>query len=142
MTTILGSCVSVCLFDPIQAIGGMNHYIFPDNPDTKTATLRHGPFAIETLLDEMMRLGVVPFNLRAKVFGGGGTLTSLDCGIQVGRRNVNVALEELKRQKIQISSKRVLGSSGVMIKMLTSTGDVWLRKIKNELDHPASADHR
>lgn len=75
ITTVLGSCVSTCLWDPVQRVAGMNHFMLPGDTATAaspwTASARFGVYAMELLINDMIRIGADRTRLVAKVFGGG-----------------------------------------------------------------------
>jgi chemotaxis protein CheD len=73
VSTILGSCVAVCLYDPIAQIGGINHFMLPFWNGQGLASPKYGNIAIERLVEKMISLGCKKNNLKAKVFGGGET---------------------------------------------------------------------
>ena len=81
MVTVLGSCVSACLIDTVNGIAGMNHFLLPSDKglgeETYGSAARYGMYAMELLIDEMMRLGADKRQLQAKVFGGGNVLSNL-----------------------------------------------------------------
>src|SRR5690242_14967867 len=70
ITTILGSCVAVCVWDPVARIGGMNHFMLPFDSGTQTATPRYAKHATATLLVDVALAGARLTRLRAKIFGG------------------------------------------------------------------------
>lgn len=105
---ILGSCVAVCLWDPISGIGGATHYLLPSWDGRGTASPRYGDVAIGVLLQKLMEAGADRKQLRAKVFGGGclfdfmrGQDSSKD---HLGKRNVQMAIEILAKEHIPVIS--------------------------------------
>jgi chemotaxis protein CheD len=123
VSTILGSCVAVCLWDTRLRLGGMNHYVLPrsmqEPPDP-----RFGDVAIDQLFDGMTRLGCHAAGLQAKVFGGAAVLPFGTNRDTVGDANVRVAIEMLRRYGIPIVTRRTGGHFGVLIRFHTETGDV------------------
>lgn len=105
LRTVLGSCVAVCLFDPVAGIGGMNHYVYP--PRSKTQATRFsnttfsGDLCMEGLLDSMLREGAKRERLRAKAFGG-GKLFQHDEVLHVGKRNSSFAKYWLENEGIPL----------------------------------------
>jgi chemotaxis protein CheD len=124
INTILGSCVSVCLFDPILKIGGMNHYMLPYWNGQGLASPKYGNIAIEKLIDKMISLGCNKNNLKAKIFGGGEVIETQVVQFHIGTRNIEVARQSLEERKIPIISSSVGGKLGRKIEFLTLTGDV------------------
>jgi chemotaxis protein CheD len=112
ITTVLGSCVSVCLFDGVNRIGGMNHYMLPGDVGGRSGSARYGTHAMQLLLEHVIQLGGVRSNLEAKVFGAGRVMDGMG---DVGRQNADFALRYLKKEKIRITAVDV--------------GDIWPRKI-------------
>ncbi|MDP4266700.1 MAG: chemotaxis protein CheD [Bacteroidota bacterium] len=131
--TILGSCVAICLYDPILKIGGMNHYMLPLWKGSGDATPKYGDIAIDRLLNKMLSMGSVQNSLVAKVFGGGEVITTSSSQFNVGEQNVNVAYELLKNEKINIVASSVGGKFGRRIQFNTSNGTV-LHKIIEKQD--------
>jgi chemotaxis protein CheD len=104
--TTLGSCIAACLWDRERRIGGLNHFMLPESSGG-TDGGRYGSFAMELLINEMMKRGANRLTMEAKVFGGGaviGGMTSLN----VGQRNTDFVLDYLKTERIPIVSKDVL----------------------------------
>src|SRR6266436_6129959 len=99
VTTILGSCVAVCLWDAKLGVGGMNHYVLPDAPDAQVNT-RYGTVANEALLKKLLALGCQTKTLQAKVFGGSQTLTNGNYELSLGARNVRLAVDFLREKGI------------------------------------------
>ena len=111
VTTVLGSCVSVCLWDPLQKIGGINHFMLPLWNGEGLASPRYGNIAIDKLIEKVTGLGADPENIRAKVFGGGDVLT---CNgfLSIGQRNIELARDHLADAKIPIISADTGGKNG------------------------------
>jgi chemotaxis protein CheD len=129
--TLLGSCVAVCLFDPIHQIGGMNHILLPGMADMKKfdAPARYGIHAMELLINKIMRLGGDRRLLTAKIFGGAHLLPSISYENGIGRKNVAFVKEFLRNESIQIISNDIEGHESRRIYFHTDTGEVFLRRI-------------
>lgn len=110
LTTVLGSCVAACLVDRSAGIGGMNHFMLPDGGSAG----RYGAFAMELLINEMMKRGARRERLEAKIFGGGHVLGHLSA-LNIGERNVRFVERFLADERIAIVSRDVL--------------DVWPRRV-------------
>jgi len=135
VSTILGSCVSVCLWDPVLRFGGINHYMLPFWNGQGLASPKFGNIAIEKLLDKMLALGSNPKNLQAKIFGGAEVIETNVNMFHIGDRNVALAREMLNTVKIPIISSSVSGKLGRKIIYFTETGEVRHRFInKQSLD--------
>ena len=128
VSTILGSCVAVCLWDSHLRIGGMNHYVLPHRAD-EAHSPRFGDVAIDQLLEGMTRLGCHVASLRAKIFGGAAVLPFGASGETVGHQNVRIALDRLRHHGIPLLARRTGGRSGVLIRLYTETGDVLVRRL-------------
>jgi len=128
VSTVLGSCVAVCLFDRHHRAGGMNHFVLPYNPAGEDS-LRYGDVALERLRARMLRLGCDIEDLRAKVFGGAAVLPFGEAGDTVGTKNVAIAIEWLRCQSIPVVSRRTGGKNGLLIRFHTGSGKVLVRKI-------------
>lgn len=97
ITTVLGSCIAACLWDPRARIGGMNHFLLPEGPPGDGSPLRYGLHAMELLINALLRQGADRTSLRAKLFGGGQLLPHLP---DIGARNVTFAQDFLRREGI------------------------------------------
>lgn len=124
INTILGSCVAVCLFDPVTNIGGMNHYMLPYWNGQGLASPKYGNIAIEKLVDKMISLGCHKHNLKAKIFGGGEVIETQVVQFHIGLRNIELAKQFLEEKKIPIIASSVGGKLGRKIEFITSTGEV------------------
>ncbi len=131
--TLLGSCVAVCLFDPVRQIGGMNHILLPGRADMKgfDAPARYGINAMELLINKIMNLGGNRKFLRAKAFGGAHLLPAISEENGVGRKISAFVLEFLKNESIRIVNQDLGGHESRRIYFHTSTGDVFLKRIRS-----------
>jgi chemotaxis protein CheD len=126
--TILGSCVSVCLWDRRGRAGGMNHYLLPRRGTGGELSPRYGDVAIPTLVRRLVALGAAHEDLRAKIFGGADVATAGDpSGKSLGTQNVEVAIELLEAEGVQILSEDVGGRRGRKLAFSTVDGTalVW-----------------
>lgn len=124
VNTILGSCVAVCLYDPVLKIGGINHYMLPYWNGQGLASPKYGNIAIDRLIDKMISLGCDKKNLKAKVFGGGEVIETNVVQFHIGQRNIDVARSMLEELKIPIVSSSLGGKLGRKIEFFTESGDV------------------
>ena len=104
--TTLGSCIACCLWDRERRIGGMNHFMLPDGGGAADGG-RYGSFAMELLINEMMKRGASRLSLEAKVFGGGAVIAGMN-SINVGERNTAFVMDYLKTERIPVVSKDVM----------------------------------
>ncbi|TCP08905.1 chemoreceptor glutamine deamidase CheD [Caldimonas thermodepolymerans] len=104
--TTLGSCIAACLWDRNLRVGGMNHFMLPDGIGAQDSG-RYGSYAMELLINELMKLGATRSSLEAKVFGGGQVISGMN-SLNVGQRNTDFVIDYLKTERIPIVSKDVL----------------------------------
>jgi len=129
ITTILGSCVSVCLWEPMRKIGGMNHFMLPMNGGSAaTSSPRFGPAAMEQLIAQLRDAGARLPLLRARVFGG-ACMFELPAAAQLGRKNAELALDDLKRRGIEVVQSDVGGTRGRKLIFNTDEGTACLTLI-------------
>ena len=128
--TILGSCVAVCLYDPIKKIGGINHFMLPFWNGTGLASPKYGNIAIQKLVDKMLLMGSSRVNIQAKIFGGGEVVETKTNMFKIGERNIEVAQNMLKELNIKITGKSVGGKLGRKIRFNTETGVVLMKFIQ------------
>lgn len=124
ISTLLGSCISVCLYQPSKGIGGMNHFLLPGERTGAKLGLgeRHGAYLMELLINGLLKQGVAKSELLAKVFGGAQTVAFL--GDDIGERNISFARQFLKEEQIPIISESVGGKLGRRIQFWPATGKV------------------
>lgn len=129
--TILGSCVSVCLFDPVRKTGGMNHILLPGKADLKKFddATRYGINAMEMLINSMMKLGSRRRDILSKIFGGAHIIKSIASHISPGPKNVRFVEEFLDLEEIPIVSQNTGGNNGRKIYFHTHTGEVLLKAL-------------
>jgi chemotaxis protein CheD len=124
VTTVLGSCVSVCLWDNILNVGGINHFMLPLWNGEGLASPKFGSIANEKLLEKMYSFGCKKVNIKAKVFGGGEVIETTIKHFNIGERNIKIALEFLEEEKIPIIAQSLGGKLGRKIIFNTQTGEI------------------
>jgi chemotaxis protein CheD len=129
VTTVLGSCVAICLYDRAQRFGGINHYLLPHGAGP-VVSLRYGNMSIERLIGEMHDLGARLDKLEAKIFGGAAVLAVGTPADSVGTQNVRMAIDRLRRYRIRVTARRTGGSNGLLIRYSTGTGEVMVRMVE------------
>jgi len=130
ISTLLGSCVAVCLYDAALHIAGMNHFMLPDDGgrDTVGSSARYGTYAMEVLINHLLKLGARRNRLEAKVFGGGAVMESL-ASSNVGVRNAEFVLKFLNTEKVPVVAKDLLDSYPRKVYYFPSTGKVLVKKL-------------
>ena len=134
IVTVLGSCVSACIRDKKTGIGGMNHFMLPDSAKADkdspvSESMRYGTYAMEVLINELIRNGARRENLEAKIFGGGNVLRSFTAN-NVGERNAAFVKKFLKDEGISISSEDLLDIYPRKVYFFPKTGKVLVKKLK------------
>ena len=134
ISTLLGSCVSVCIYDTKNHFGGMNHFVLPTQDNTNLAPGRYGDFATNTLIKIALNSGSQKSNLVASVYGGGsvvGHLGALNAASmdEIGERNIELARSLLAEHRIRIIREDVGGSQGRKIHMHTDSNEIQMRPI-------------
>ena len=137
ISTVLGSCISACIRDPALAIGGMNHFMLPEDTtagksswlDNATGGLatRYGSYAMETLINALLKMGANRARLEVKLFGGGHVLNT---GIAVGERNIEFARQFLRTEGLPIVAEDVGGTTPRRVIYFPSDGKVRVRHLR------------
>ena len=130
VTTILGSCVAVCLYDRHLEIGGINHFLLPFDSGEGQALGRFGDRAVGALIEQLLALGSRRERLRAKLFGGACVLDAFrDRQNHLGSQNVQIAREILATAEIPIVSSDVEGQRGRKLIFHTDDGSAWIKSL-------------
>jgi len=129
--TTLGSCIAACLWDRTARVGGMNHFMLPDGAGDSG---RYGSYAMELLINEMMKRGASRMNMEAKVFGGGQVVAGMN-SLNVGERNTSFVIDYLKMERIPILSKDVLDIYPRKVCFLPASGKAMVKRLA-----PANAE--
>ena len=130
LTTVLGSCVAVCLLDPARQVAGMNHFLLPETGGNGSSSLRHATPAVRQLVERLLDLGASRSRLVAKVFGGCVPADPSSNGFHVGWRNVESARRLLQDEQIPILAEDVGGPYGRRVVFCTGSGSAWVRKFR------------
>jgi len=132
ISTVLGSCVAVCLYDPEVMVGGMNHILLPGDYDMKRITdaARYGVNAMEVLINGMMKFGCQRKRLLAKAFGGAALLAALSEMFGMGSRNVAFVRDFLAAEKIPLIRSDFGGDRARIVLLDTSSNEVFLKRIQ------------
>ncbi len=134
--TILGSCISACMRDPSTGIGGMNHFLLPGNVDDAEMRAsndadRYGAFAMENLINGIMKLGGRKENLEVKLFGGGNVTSS---SAMIGSKNVSFVHKFMKNEGLRVVSEDLGGTHPRRLHYFPDTGKVMMRKLRRKED--------
>lgn len=130
VTTVLGSCVAICLWDSVAAVGGMNHYLLPFFAGAGKGTPRFGNVAVAQLLDRLQAAGALRGRLQAKVFGGACVLEAFQARQgHLGEKNASVAFKILEELGIPVVSRDVGGRSGRKLIFHSDTGHAWVARL-------------
>ena len=133
LVTVLGSCVCACIRDKVSGIGGMNHFMLPDagqdqnNPLGESA--RYGTYAMEILINQLIKMGANRSNFEAKVFGGGAVLRGFTVA-NIGERNAEFVQKFLKFEKIPIVAQDLLDIYPRKVYFFPTSGLVRVKKLK------------
>jgi chemotaxis protein CheD len=133
IVTVLGSCVSACIRDRVTGVGGMNHFMLPDggadSDSPVSASMRYGTYAMEILINDLLKAGARRENLEAKVFGGGNVLRGF-IAINVGERNAQFVRDYLKAEGIRIVAEDLNDVHPRKVYFFPRTGKVLVKKLK------------
>ena len=127
ITTVVGSCISVCLWDRASKLAGMNHFVLPTTMGD-TSSLKHGDYATGKLIERLVALGASASNLRARLFGGSCVIEAFrSSGNDLGSKNVMVARRILALHRIPVLQEDVGGSAGRKLIFHTIDGAVTVK---------------
>lgn len=130
ISTVLGSCVSICLFDEKRKVAGMNHFMLPTMHTGRNGQAgRFGDSSIPELIDRMLKKGCRPANMTAKIFGGARMLSQFSSFSGISESNVEVAQKILKEYGIRIVASDVGGTRGRKVAFHTENGRVYVRQV-------------
>lgn len=127
ISTVLGSCVAVCLYDKKLGIGGMNHYLLPFWNGNGLQSPKFGNISIPKLIEAMLDMGANFKTMEAKIFGGASMNIPVSQNMMIGEKNILVAKEILKEYKIAIVASDVGGENGRKIQFNLEHGKVLLK---------------
>jgi chemotaxis protein CheD len=125
--TTLGSCIAACLWDRERRVGGLNHFMLPDAGGA-TDGGRYGAFAMELLVNELIKLGASRTSMEAKVFGGGAVIGGMN-SLNVGERNTRFVLDYLKTERIAVVSKDVMDVYPRKVCFLPASGKAMVKRL-------------
>lgn len=139
LTTILGSCVSVCMWDEQARIGGMNHFLLAEGADTNA--IKYGAYAMEKLINQLVRAGAGRETLQSKVFGGAAVSNFVS---DIGQKNAVFAREFLATEGIPCRGESLGGTKARRVRFVPTTGSAQMlfvlpTEVKRETPPPAAA---
>ncbi|RDH85031.1 MAG: chemoreceptor glutamine deamidase CheD [endosymbiont of Galathealinum brachiosum] len=137
ISTVLGSCISACIRDKKMGIGGMNHFMLPMGCEDEhagkihlTSATRYGNFAMEMLINEILKAGGSRKNLEVKLFGGGRVLSSMT-KMDIGKKNINFVHEYLEEEGLKIIAEDMGDIYPRKVLFFADTGKVRVKKLQN-----------
>lgn len=134
--TLLGSCVAVCLFDPVARVGGMNHILLPGSADLRhqAQAARYGDNAIAMLLRRILNLGAVRQRVVAKAFGGSHLFRDMSVENSTGLKIVDAVLACLKHEGLRLVNQDLGGNYTRMLFFHTDSGEVFMKRLRPDAD--------
>ena len=133
IVTVLGSCVGVCLYDKVELIGGMIHYLLPLWNGNGLESPKYGNVAIPKLIENMENIGCLRRNMEAKIFGGANIHRANSEGQLIGQKNILIAKEVLREWGIPIKAEDTGGNNGRRIMMISDVNRIILKYVQNEI---------
>lgn len=139
ISTLLGSCVSACLWDPVNRIIGMNHFLLASRNGHSNISLiqssagRYGVHAMELLINAMLKVGASKQQLKAKAFGGGNVLKETEGGgehFAIGRMNSQFITEFLRNESIPLVASSLGADYGRVIHFAADDFSVYMKRIE------------
>lgn len=133
ITTVLGSCIAACVRDTVRGIGGMNHFMLPSSQEGGepwNVSARYGTYAMEILVNQLLKMGARRANLEAKVFGGGNVMRGFGAN-NVGERNSRFVVDYLSNEQIPIVAKDLLDIYPRKVYFFPHDGRVLVKKLKS-----------
>ena len=133
ITTVLGSCISACVRDPVAGLGGMNHFMLPIKKHASSTqqedAARYGNFAMEQMINDILRNGGSRDKLEVKIFGGGRVMKGVT---DVGKMNISFIKEYIALEKLRLLAEDVGGNYPRKVMYLPKTGKVKMKKLMNQ----------
>ena len=139
--TTLGSCIAACLWDRERRIGGMNHFMLPEGTGGAADAGRYGSFAMELLINELIKRGATRSTMEAKVFGGGAVISGMN-SINVGERNTAFVMDYLRTERITVVSKDVMDLYARKVCFLPASGKAMVKRLASTNTEALAAQER
>ncbi len=143
LVTVLGSCVSACSRDPLAKVGGMNHFMLPDieNAGAANESARYGSYAMEMLINELLKRGAARSRLETKLFGGGAVLAGFTVS-NVGKRNGEFVLRYLATEGLSVAAQDLYDTCPRRVHYFPLTGRVMVKRLASANDTEVLASER
>lgn len=126
--TLLGSCIAACIWDPRKRIGGLNHFMLPDGSGDERASGRYGMFAMELLINELLKRGASKASLKAKIFGGGAVIRGLST-LNVGERNADFVECFLATERIPVVTQDLRNAYPRKVAFFPASGRALMKRL-------------
>lgn len=130
ITTVLGSCISVCAFDLAQQVGGMNHFMLPSSGSSKlylaSKAFRYGDIAMEQMINELLKMGADRKRLRFKAFGGGHIIKKMTA---IGESNIQFLKKFMALEGFSIETSDLGGPHPRKVRFEPHSGRVWVKRL-------------
>jgi len=143
IVTVLGSCVAACIRDPLAGIGGMNHFMLPESSTgiwgQASANMRYGNFAMERLVNDILRGGGRRSRLEVKLFGGASMIAN---GTAIGHQNADFVEAYLLAEQMTVTASDLRGTHARRIEYLPLAGNVRMLELKLERHSVAGNERR
>lgn len=131
LMTTLGSCIAACLWDARAQVGGMNHFMLPEGGGSDAAleaSGRYGSYAMELLINDLMKRGATRATLEAKIFGGAQVISGMD-SLNIGEANTAFVLDYLTAERIPIVASDVLGNVARKVCFIPGSGKAMVKRL-------------
>ena len=137
IVTVLGSCVSACIRDRVFGVGGMNHFMLPEDSGEREDVLslgsraaRYGSFAMEEMINDILKNGGLRKNLEVKIFGGGQIIKDMNT-MDIGRLNIDYVREYIRTEGLTLLAEDVGGIHPRKVMYFPATGKVKVKKLRS-----------
>ena len=128
----LGSCIAVCVYDPIRHVGGMIHVVLPDSAISGPADTpaKFADLGVPRLLEEVQKAGAMRFRMRIALAGGANVLAAMNHGMDIGSRNATAVLTSLSSHGLVPIASDVGGNSSRTVRLRVSTGEITVKTLR------------
>lgn len=130
LSTVLGSCVAACLYDPARGIGGMNHFLLPGNDPNAGQNVKYGAHSMEQLINAMLRQGASRERIEVQLYGGAQVVRNL---ARIGDSNARFAEQFVREERFRITGRDLGGSNGRRVRFRPSTGRAQVSAFETDL---------